>query len=65
VSSAKKPSTAFSHEQDIGVKWKVQRGWRSSQARAPGTYWVVAQDDMDTLRAGMSRSSAFRKRMNS
>jgi hypothetical protein len=34
VSSAKKPSTAFSDEQDIGVKWKVQRGWRSSQARA-------------------------------
>jgi hypothetical protein len=22
----KKPSTAFSHEADVGVKWKVQRG---------------------------------------
>jgi hypothetical protein len=26
VSLAKKPSTAFSHELDVGVKWKVQRG---------------------------------------
>jgi hypothetical protein len=25
VSLAKKPSTALSHEQDVGVKWKVQR----------------------------------------
>lgn len=35
VSLAKKPSTAFSHEDDVGVKWKVQRGWRSSQASVP------------------------------
>ena len=25
-SLAKKPSTALSHEQDVGVKWKVKRG---------------------------------------
>lgn len=25
-SLAKKPSTAFSQEQDVGTKWKVQRG---------------------------------------
>jgi hypothetical protein len=26
VSVAKKPSTALSHEADVGVKWNVQRG---------------------------------------
>jgi hypothetical protein len=26
VSLAKKPSTAFSHEHEVGVKWKIQRG---------------------------------------
>lgn len=25
-SLAKKPSTAFSHEHEVGVKWNVQRG---------------------------------------
>jgi hypothetical protein len=25
-SLAKKPSIAFSHEHEVGVKWKVQRG---------------------------------------
>ena len=32
VSLAKKPSTALSQEQDVGVKWKTTRGWRVSQA---------------------------------
>ncbi len=32
VSLAKKPSTAFSQEHEVGVKWKVQRGCRASQA---------------------------------
>ena len=27
---AKNPSTALSHEQEVGVKWKVKRGCRSS-----------------------------------
>ena len=35
-SLAKKPSTALSQEQDVGTKWKVQRGWRSSHARTFG-----------------------------
>jgi hypothetical protein len=26
VSLAKKPSTALSHDAEVGVKWKVQRG---------------------------------------
>jgi hypothetical protein len=30
ASLAKKPSTALSHEQEVGVKWKVKRGCRSS-----------------------------------
>ena len=30
VRVAKKVSTAFSQEQEVGVKWKVQRGCRSS-----------------------------------
>ena len=40
-SLAKKPSTAFSQEQEVGVKWKVQRGWRSSQARTLGCLWAA------------------------
>src|SRR6266853_906108 len=27
---AKNPSTAFSHEHEVGVKWNVNRSWRSS-----------------------------------
>src|SRR5512144_1997264 len=33
-SLAKKPSTAFSQEQEVGVKWKVHRRWRSSRSWA-------------------------------
>lgn len=40
-SLAKKPSTAFSHELDIGVKWKVQRGWRTTQARTFLCLWAA------------------------
>ena len=36
ASLAKKPSTALSQEQDVGTKWKVQRGWRSSHSRTFG-----------------------------
>src|SRR6478609_9160183 len=36
VSAEKKPSTAFSHEAEVGVKWNTQRGWRESQARTLG-----------------------------
>jgi hypothetical protein len=31
----KKFSTALSQEAEVGVKWKVQRGWRVSQASTP------------------------------
>ena len=24
------PSTALSHEHEVGVKWKAKRGWRAS-----------------------------------
>ena len=41
VSVAKKPSTAFSHEPEVGVKWKVQRGCRASQASTFGCLWVA------------------------
>ncbi len=30
---AKNPSTALSQEQEVGAKWKVQRGWWGRQAR--------------------------------
>ena len=33
VSLAKKSSTALSHEHEVGVKWKVQRGWRAGHAQ--------------------------------
>ncbi len=51
MSLAKKPSAALSHEQGIGVKWKVQRGWRSSQARnlILLVRRVVVEDDVDIL----------------
>ena len=29
VSVEENVSTAFSHEPEVGVKWKVQRGWRA------------------------------------
>src|SRR5947208_15788062 len=41
VSLAKKPSTALSQELEVGVKWKVQRGWRMSQAWTLGCLWVA------------------------
>jgi hypothetical protein len=41
VSLAKNPSTAFSHEAEVGVKWKVQRGCRASQARPFGCLWAA------------------------
>jgi len=40
VSLAKKVSTAFSHEHEVGVKWKIQRGWRASQCRTLACLWA-------------------------
>src|SRR5918995_6919585 len=54
VSLAKKVSTAFSHEHEVGVKWKTKRGWRCSQARTFGCLWVavVVEDHVDQLAGG-------------
>ena len=41
VSGEKKVSTALSQEPEVGVKWKVQRGWRASQARTLGCLWAA------------------------
>src|SRR6266404_3831552 len=37
----KKFSTALSQIAEVGVKWKVQRGWRVSQASTLGCLWVA------------------------
>jgi hypothetical protein len=36
VSLAKKPSMALSHDAEVGVKWKVQRGCCASHLRTLG-----------------------------
>jgi hypothetical protein len=41
VSVEKKPSTALSQEAEVGVKVKVQRRWRVSQARTFGCLWLA------------------------
>ncbi len=38
---SKKPSTAFSHEHDVGTKWKIHRGCLASQAWTFGCWWVA------------------------
>jgi hypothetical protein len=38
---AKKPSTALSHEHEVGVKWKMKREWRSSHCRTFGCLWAA------------------------
>ena len=49
VSLAKNPSIALSQEADVGVKWKVQRGWRFSQVRTLGCLWggIIVHDGVD------------------
>jgi hypothetical protein len=41
VSVEKKLSTAFSHEPEVGVKWKVQRGCWVTQVSTLGCLWVA------------------------
>ena len=41
VRMAKKPSTALSHEDEVGVKWNVQRRWRASHRRTTGCLWAA------------------------
>jgi hypothetical protein len=33
--------TALSQEAEVGVKWKIQRGWQASQTRTLGCLWVT------------------------
>ena len=40
-SLAKKPSTALSHEHEVGVKWNTQRSCRSSHLRTFGCLWAA------------------------
>ena len=40
VRAEKEVSTAFGHEPEVGVKWKIQRGWRASQASTLGCLWA-------------------------
>jgi hypothetical protein len=41
VRMAKKPSTALSHEAEVGVKWNVERGWRASHRRTAECLWAA------------------------
>src|ERR1700722_15530713 len=67
VSLAKKPSTALSHDADVGVKWKVQRGGRVSHLRTFGCLWVGELSTIAWIafRFGTCASMSSRKRMNS
>src|SRR5829696_3558695 len=51
VSVAKKVSTALSQEHEVGVKWKVKRGWRGRARQSPRLFvgGVVVEDDVDDL----------------
>jgi len=40
VRTEKKSATASNHDPDVGVKWKVHRGCRSSQAFTVGRLWA-------------------------
>jgi SecD/SecF fusion protein len=41
VSLAKKVSTALSQEHEVGVKGKIQRGWRASHCRTLACLWAA------------------------
>src|SRR5271156_3309022 len=51
VSLANRPSTALAQEQEVGVKWKVKRRCRLSQAVNLGVLvgGIVAEHHMDRL----------------
>ena len=80
VSLAKKPSTALRHEQEVGTKWKVQRGCRVSHSRTFGClcvafggkmlHWIIflpaslSRMTCTALSSGSSASMALDARMN-
>ena len=41
LSAEKTVSIAFSHEHEVGVKWKTKRGCRPSQRSTLGCLWVA------------------------
>src|SRR6266700_5184395 len=57
VSLAKKPSTALSHDGEVGVKWKVQRGCCASPFAHFRVFvsGVVVNDRIDHLSLGKMR----------
>ena len=55
MSLAKNVSTALSQEHEVGVKWKVQRGWRPSHAITLGCLWVAVVQDRVHQLAGRDR----------
>ncbi len=57
VSAEKKPSTALSHEAEVGVKWNVQRGCRASQARTFGFFGGDVVEDRVDCFAGRTVAS--------
>jgi hypothetical protein len=67
ASSAKRVSTAFSQEHEVGVKWKRSSAGAGQPAAHPGVLvgGIVVEDDVDHLARRTARSTAFRKRMNS
>jgi hypothetical protein len=67
VRIAKKPSTAFSHDAEVGVKWNVQRECRASHRR---TVWMVmgyvfVHDRVDRLYGRNLALDGVEKWMNS
>lgn len=64
-SLAKNPSTALSHEDEVGVNWKVKRGWPSRHLRAFGTYSGINVEDADSLFDRKLSLDLVEKRMNS
>ncbi len=54
VCFAKNPSTAFSHEDEVGVKWNVQLGCTTSRARhlVCLVCGIIVANDMHVLARG-------------
>src|SRR5512132_1451059 len=63
VSLAKKPSTALSQEQEVGVKWKTKRGWRLQPRLDLRVFvrGVVVEDDVHDLAARHGGLDAVQK----
>lgn len=51
VRFGKKPSTAFSQEDDVGMRWNLQCGWRTSHPLTVRCLWVgiVVDEGLDRV----------------